>query len=278
MSSSRLWERCSGARVRTRFIPFILSIAILFISASTGFASSLKTLLPDLSENEYSDLLAGSTLIAWPGTAADMRFSPKGEMGEALRTLPEQFKVSVYVESAFLIPGIALSEKIKLDVVNELLNVETLSGVTYYSERRDAITILFDNVYQVAQPGSKTIIAAETLSELPDSLGVFIHLKDSNFGSSWYEMIIKQLGGGLLFSLQNQKPLSFMMIRAFSENDVRMRIIITSVDEGIYVAAICAANPARLASSLVDMYSAMEKRLRAVQGWVVERIAGNLSK
>lgn len=264
--------------MRTRFFAGPLFFGVFFMVANPGFASSLKTLLPGLQETEYSELLNGSTLVAWPRTAADIRFSPQGTMGDVLRALPKEFDVPVYVESSFLVSGIALGEDKKLGIINELLKVETLSGVTYYSERRNGIAVLFDNVYQVAQPGSKTPMETKPLTALPDSLELSVHLRDSNFGSSWYEMSIKRLGEGLFFSLQNQRPLHFMMIRAFSENDVRMRIVIASVDEGTYVAAICAANPAKLAASLVDMYSAMEKRLRAVQGWVVERIAGKISK
>ena len=250
---------------------FLLS-ALLWWLGAAAFASPLRGVAPGLSDKEIASLQAGQTLLESPADAASMRFPPKGVAGSELRALPEQFKVPVYVESAFLVSNGLFDKAEKLRIVNALLAVESLSGVKYYSERKQGIAVLYDDVYRVKAPGSVKRLPPLALTELPESLETFIHLRDSNFGSSWYALELKQAQDALLFSMQNKKPLSFMLLQAFAVDGVRMRVAIVPVDEGIYIAAICAANPAKLAASLVDMYSAMEKRLRAVQGWVVERI------
>ncbi|MDP2790451.1 MAG: hypothetical protein Q8O15_01705 [Rectinemataceae bacterium] len=258
-------------RIDTRLTAFALAIFIGLGGAA--FALPLKDAVPSLSVEDRSALLAGETLVKSLANVEEMRFPPRGNAGNPLRALVEQFKASVYVESAFLVPGIALDAERKLRLVNALLQIETLSGVTYYSERKNGIAVLYDDVYRVQAPGSTKHLPPLVLTELLPALEISIHLRDSNFGSSWYSLGLQRLEEGLLFSLQNQRPLSFLLIRAFSSGDVRMRVVILPVDEGIYIAAICAAEPAKIASSMVDMYSAMEKRLRAVQGWVVGRIA-----
>lgn len=263
--------------MRTKFLRALFAVAALCWLAAAGFLSAgfalpLKEAVPGLSEKELAALAAGQTLLEGPPDAAAMRFPPQGQAGSALRALPEQFKALVYVESAFLVAGHFLDEGKKLKIANALLAVESLSGVTYYSERKQGIAVLYDNVYRVAAPGSSKRLPSLTLTELPETLESFIHLRDSNFGSSWYALELKQMQDALLFTMQNKKNLSFMLIRAFVVDGVRMRVAIVPVEEGIYVAAVCAANPAKMAASMVDMFSAMEKRLRAVQGWVVERI------
>ncbi|HWP68681.1 MAG TPA: DUF6675 family protein [Rectinemataceae bacterium] len=246
--------------------------AVYLLAAAVTFSLPLEEAVPGLSKAELAGLQAGEMLLAWPTGVNDMRFPPLGPTGLALRALPEQFKVSVYVESAFLLRGVALDSRRKLEIINNLLKVESLSGVTYYSERKNGIAVLFDNVYRVETPGSTKRLPPLVLSELPPFLETFIHLRDSNFGSSWYALGFERIGEGLLISLQNRRPLSFMLIRAFPINGVRMRVAILPVEEGVYVAAICAADPGKAAASLVDMDSAMEKRLRAVQGWVVAKV------
>ncbi len=248
-----------------------LIIAYLLASA-VAFSLPLDEALPGLAKEELADLQRGEILVAWPTGAEDMRFPPLGPAGLALRALPDQFKASVYVESAFFIRGVRLDARRKLDVVNNLLEVGSLSGVTYFSERKNGIAVLFDDVFRVEAPGSTKRLPPLVLSELPPLLETFIHLRDSNFGSSWYALDFERAGDGFLVSLQNRRPLNFMLIRAFPTDGVRMRVAILPVDEGVYIAAICAANPGKAAARLVDMYSAMEKRLRAVQGWVVARI------
>lgn len=258
--------------MHTDFRRALLISVLMWWLGAVAFASPLRSTVPDLSNKEIAALQAGQTLLEWPADAAAMRFPPKGLAGSELRALPEQFKAPVYVESAFLISAGLWGASEKLKIVNSLLLVESLSGVTYYSERKQGIAVLYDDVYRVAAPGSTKRLPLLTLTELPDALETFIHLRDSNFGSSWYALEIKQAQDALFFTMRNRKPLSFMLLQAFAAEGVQMRVAIVPVDEGIYIAAICAANPAKLAASLVDMYSAMEKRLRAVQGWVVERI------
>ncbi len=250
-----------------------LALAIFIGLGRAAFGLPLKDAVPSLTQEDLAALIAGGTLVAGPASAAEMRFPPKGELGAPLRALPEKFEASVYVESSFLVPGIALDSEKRLGLVNALLQIETLSGVTYYSERKNGIAVLYDDVYRVQAPGSTQHLPPLILTELPSALEVSIHLRDSNFGSSWYLLGLERLKEGYLFSLQNQRPLSFLLIRAFSSGEVRMRVAVVPVDEGIYIAAICAAEPSKIAASMVDMYSAMEKRLRAVQGWVVGRIA-----
>lgn len=258
-------------RIDTLLIAFVFAIFIGLGGAA--FASPLKETVPGLSKSDFVTLRAGETLLAGPTGSNEMRFPPFGPTGNALRALPDQFKASVYVESAFLISGTILDSRKKLDIVNALLEIESLSGVTYYSERKNGIAVLYDDVYRVQTPGSTKRILPLVLSEVPSSQEISIHLRDSNFGSSWYSLSLGQVGDGLLFSMQNQKSLSFLMLRAFSAGGVRMRVVILPVDEGIYIAAICAADPSKITASMVDMFSAMEKRLRAIQGWVVGRIA-----
>jgi len=258
--------------VHIEFRRALLISAVLWWLGTIGFALPLREAVPGLSEKEIVDLRAGQTLLESPADATAMRFPPKGPAGSALRSLSEQFKAPVYVESAFLVADDLFDASEKLKIINALLDAESLSGVTYYSERKQGIAVLYDDVYRVAAPGSTKRLPPLTLTELPEALETFIHLRDSNFGSSWYALELRQARGALLFTMQNKKPLSFAFLQAFAVDGVRMRVAITPVEEGIYIAAICAANPAKLAASMVDMYSAMEKRLRAVQGWVVERI------
>lgn len=249
-----------------------LCLIAYFLTATVAFPLSLDQALPGLVKAELTELRTGETLIAWPTGAGDLRFPPLGPAGLALRALPERFKAPVYIESAFFLKEIALDPRKRLEAINALLDVDSLSGVTYYSERKNGIAVLFDNVYRVENPGSIKRLPPLVLQAPPSSLETFIHLRDSNFGASWYALGFEWIGDGLLISLENRRPLSFMMIRAFSTDSVRMRVVVLPVEEGVYVAAICAAAPERVIASMVDMYSAMEKRLRAVQGWVVAKI------
>lgn len=252
-----------------------LSILMFFLAAlMPARGTPLAPQVPGLGPKDMTDLVSGAMVTAWPSKAADVRLLPRGAAGSRLAQLAEWDGATVLVESAFLYRGFRLGPTAMLDLVNSLLDIETLSGVTYYSERKNGIAVLFDEVYRVDVPGSTVRIRPSPLSSLPPVLDSTIHLKDSNFGRSWYALSLEQLPDGMVLSLQNHRPLSFMMVQAFPAAAVRMRVAVVPVDEGIYIAALCAADPSKVVSSFVDMYSAMEKRLTAVQGWVVSRLKG----
>ena len=63
-----------------------------------------------------------------------------------------------------------------------------------------------------------------------------------------------------------------MVFRAFDVSGVKIRFTVVPVDEGLLVAGVCAANPSDTASNFVDMFSAIQKRVMAVEGWVLRQV------
>lgn len=235
--------------------------------------TQLSAVAKGLTAAELETLAAGGLLLGGPRNSSEARFATAGAAGRRVAALADTFDGTVNVESARLVRPAEGPPADLGAVAARLLDVETLSGVTYYSERKKGIAVLFDDVYRVDAPGSRT------RAPVPPKVGVVrettIHLKDSNFGSSWYSVRVEETGEGLLFSFANARQLNFMVIRAFDVAGVRMLVQIVPVREGLYVASMCAADPSGAAAAIVDMYSAMEKRLKAVQDWVVARMAGD---
>ena len=81
---------------------------------------------------------------------------------------------------------------------------------------------------------------------------------------------------GFSLSLTNSKPQGLFALRAFDSGALRLRYALLGADEGVYIYALCAADPSPLAEKLVDMFSAAEKRLGAVGGWAAARLVEGL--
>jgi hypothetical protein len=239
--------------------------------AATMQAIPLRGALPALAEGEYARLLEGADLTLGPESPEGLRLIPRGPEGDLIRAATTR-PAGLFVESAFLLKGRLDGEAGRLRLFNALLGVKTLSGVTYYSERRGRETVLFDEVYRVAKVGSYDALADPSFRELPSSAAMTIHLKDSNFGDAWYLLECRSFGSGFQLSLENARPLGIFVVRAFEAGGFRMRLALLEVDEGILVVGVCAADPSPLAASMVDAFSAVEKRLRAVQKWVAGRL------
>jgi len=114
------------------------------------------------------------------------------------------------IGSIFLLRGYDLSEESTLKLINSFAQIDTISGITYYSETRKKITVLFDDVYRVHAPGSRTALPNLYFEELPQYASFFMHVKDVNFGSTWYSLSMAQERDIFIIDLENASPLSFL--------------------------------------------------------------------
>lgn len=250
----------------------IAVISFWCLAGVLGFAQPIAAVLPDLSAKEMESLLANQQLFDDVKPGAPVKYAPSGSQGDSLRALASTPDSKIVVQSAFLLKGKTLSDADRLELFNKLLTIDTLSGVTYFSETRNKVTVLFDKVFRVERSGSHEPLANPHVEKVPDQYAILIHIKDANFGSTWYSLAIESNPSSVVISLENTRPLGIMVFRAFDVSGVKIRFTVVPVDEGLLVAGVCAANPSDTASNFVDMFSAIQKRVMAVEGWVLRQV------
>lgn len=201
-----------------------------------------------------------------------LRLAPEGPEGDYVRRAAASRPAPFFVECAFLVRNASLAGEERRQAFKELTAVESLSAVTYHSALRDRPTPLFSEPMMVTGPGAREALPRAVLPEAPSSAGFDFYFRDANFGPSWFRVEIDGSGPGFSVALTNSRALGIAFIQAFSVGGLRMRFALVPVDEGVLVYGTCAAEPSAATTALVDMWSAMEKRLNAVKGWVVERI------
>lgn len=217
-------------------------------------------------------LFSGQKLFDDVKPGAEVRFAPTWRNGDSLRSLASTPDFKLVVQTAFLLKGRAYTEADRLELFNKLSKIDSLSGVTYYSESRNKETILFDRVFRVAKPGSHKPLPYPQFDVMPANYHMMVHIKDVNFGSTWYSVSIESNSSSITISLENAMPLGMLVLQAFDAGGVRMRFTLVHVDEGLLVSGVCAANPSTAVSAFVDMFSAIQKRVLAVEGWVFKQV------
>lgn len=249
-----------------------IGVLVSFLLVRSLSALSLEASLPEADPAEVEALLGGATVMAYVDKPGALRLAPLGPEGAYVRLASTARPARFFVECAFLVRGASLSNEGRSRVFNELTAVNSLSSVTYHSELRDRATPLFSDPRIVTGPGSRESMPLPASLEAPKSAGFDFYFRDANFGPSWFRVEIDGSGPGFTVALTNSKALGIAFIQAFSVGGLRMRFALVPVDEGLLVYGTCAAEPSPAASALVDMWSAMEKRLNAIRGWIVGKI------
>jgi hypothetical protein len=241
-------------------------LALALVSGVLGSAEPLSRLAPGLGPEELSRLEAGESLTRDAGSG--LTFLPSCPEGRAIGVALAAEPAPVRVECAFLLRDMALAAGDKLALYNAITAVRSLSGVKYFSFSRNRETVLLDDVFRTSAPGSKKRLPDEAAIELPELASLELYAQDANFGPTWYRLCIDSRGPGLALTLVNTEPQGVFFLTAFERGALRLHYAISPADEGIYIYGLCAASPEKGAGWAVDIFSAAQKRLEAIRGWV----------
>ncbi len=259
-------ERVRCGAWTTAIFLFFAALAI-----PTG-AEPLSVLLPGLSGDNLSKVLAGESVILDATETRILTLLPATPEGARIGRVAGNRKSAFLVESIYLAKGIRIDDRLAL--YNALTAIRTMSGITYFSFNRNKETVLYSDVFRTDAPGSMRALADVELQDLPEKSRFDIHIKDINFGSTWYEMTVDTRGDGFEMAMSNSRPIGLVIVRAFDKDSLRTRFAVFQADEGAVIYGVCMADPAPTAAKLVDMYWAVAKRLDAVRQWAMGRLEG----
>jgi len=248
----------------------LAALALALAAGASGGAEPLSRLAPGLRPEELSRLEAGESLTRDAGSG--LAFLPSCPEGRSIAAALAAKPAPVRVECAFLLRGKALAAGDKLALYNAVTAVRGLSGVKYFSFNRNRETVLLDDVFRTDAPGSKKRLPDRAAPSLPGLSSLELHARDANFGPTWYRLVIDSRGPGLSLTLVNTEPQGFLFLTAFERGALRLHYAVSPADEGIYVYGLCAASPAAGADRAVDIFSAAQKRLEAIRGWVARQL------
>jgi hypothetical protein len=260
-------------RKKTIFAVFFFMLCVIHLFAQRGFDDifpnlSLDTRNAAFSESGYvrsGERSSGFELIGG-GTRAGIDIQIiNGVMSK---------NPGYIVESILVIPGAPGSVTL-LDVYNALGNIRDLSGRLYNSETRNQAIPLFEDATRIRSERQTTAIPDPPPARtLPRTETVFIRLKDSNFGNSYYrgEMSLNQ--NGLCYSLTNFRNLTYFLIPVIREGRFTAQLYFEPINEGVLIYSIAGADVSDFVASRIHMPSAIAKRLEVITTWAAEGISG----
>jgi len=172
-----------------------------------------------------------------------------------------------FVEALLVIPG----NKSLLDVYNALGKTRNLKGILYASHSKGENIPLFEEATRLESAKKMTSIPDPApASSVPKTETIFVRLKDTNFGNTYYRADMAADNKGLKFSLTNFRNFSFMLVPVIKEEKFTAQLYFEVINEGVLVYSIAGAEVSDFVASRIDMPSAIRKRLTVIIYWVVD--------
>ncbi|MCX7786766.1 MAG: hypothetical protein N2442_03605 [Spirochaetes bacterium] len=243
-----------------------LIVSIIVFTPSLS-ALSLEDILPQLTQQERTELQEKKELVFYTDGAPDFRFLPSIPLSVRVKTYFQGFSPNVGNEALFLIPYLSTgTTPTLLSLYNRLRAVSTLSGIQYRSSKAKGLRVLFSDVYAVKDLKSKTKIPDPLVQIIPPEESFPIHLVDANFGSEYYEASYLSRDNTIVFGLKNLTSLKYIFPVIGTER-FRTQLLIIPLDTGLLVYGVAAVEASDMVRSLIHLPSAFYKRMEALKNW-----------
>ena len=253
-----------------------LSIFMLFLTLPLGAQTrSFNAIFPGLPPEIRKSVFSGEGYLKSENAASVNNLignGPNGLMPGITKNVTDKIKgkgkeSACFVEALVVISG----NKSLLEVYNALGKIRGLKGRMYESHSRGESVPLFEEATRLESAKKNTPVPDPSpASTIPKTETVYIRLKDTNFGNSFYrgDMVLDK--NGLEFTLTNFKNISFMLVPVIKEEKFIAQLHFEIIDEGILVYSIAGAEVSDFVASRIDMPSAIRKRLGVIISWVTD--------
>ena len=233
----------------------------------------LEHYLQHLSEQDKAKLLEKNELVSYSEGSEglpDFSYLPDIQIAERIRNEFNGFNPNVSDEALFLLPkadGVSL-----LDIHNSLQEISTLSGIQYHSNHYRELRTLFENVYRIESMKNREAQPDKTSTRALSEDRFFLHLKDVNFGSSFYEAVYFNSTTETSIGLKNVTSLRYGFVPLITKENVRFHLAVIPTDDGILVYGICAVRAGSFIREMIHLPSSFYTRLKALRDWLKLRI------
>jgi hypothetical protein len=240
-----------------------------------GQRHSFDDLFPNLDPEKKAQALTG-VLAETREEDFYLRLSPAGELNTKIAGFVlADIRPTCMVEFLAVLPYLDAPLEL-LDLYNAMGKVRGLKGRLYHSSSRNETIPLFEDASRIQGPNKLTSIPdPEKSVVLPATDRVYIRLKDVNFGNSYYQGDISLASGGLLYGLTNFRSLSYGIIPVIRERKFKAQFYVEPIAEGVLVYSAATAEVGGVIAGMVNIPSAIRKRLEVILSWLIDSIAEN---
>ncbi len=259
-------------------------LLVLFFAVFPAFClSSLRDVLPELTDAQIQSLLEGGTIEAY--TVGGEKTSVLAPTGSIAYNMAFDTESLDYAFSEALVSFVPYNDRYKsmsrdesyLEVFNTMQKISTLVGITYRSHSSGgAQEVLFSEASMLSSSNKKDKIADPVYTSVSQRSSAYAYLKDSRFGGNVYKVEYYAYGDEIFLEITNTKAMKYMGFSCVSAGALHMYVDAYLTEEGILVyglAVVYNQKPSvNVLVTTVDLPTAFMKRITSLRNWFVQAV------
>lgn len=266
---------------RVFFVALLVFIVPLFVFAT----NSVLDRMSDFPSWAKEDVLRGETVEFYsvyddyvPSIAFD---NTKGKEKAILDSSKDNALVSgiaTFVPYPEKWNNLTFEEK-KLEIINTLLSVSTIKGITYISySAGEKPKVLFSDAYTLTSKtkGKKAYDVKFEYAPEKYEYEVAAYLKDNIFGGNTYTIDYDIDRDEIFVTITNVSKLKFLFYTAVNEGELNLCVDVLMTDEGIAIFGMATVMDAEeyIKTPITDVHlpSAFTRRITSLKDWFIKEI------
>lgn len=203
-------------------------------------------------------------------------YLPDVPLAENIERRFNEINPDVTVEAYFKIPypeDMLAGADRDLILYNIVREVSKISGVQYFSRRKQDYKTLFDDVYVVDE--EKKPREDPLVDVIPEYDSFPLHMKEANLGRDYYLAEYLYDGVDMSFSLTNTSNMSFI-IKVVGKDNMQIDLLLMPLENEMILYGYCGvklANPG-FVNRIMSPYSSFFRRLYAMEIWFYNTLHG----
>jgi hypothetical protein len=264
-----------GKAISLFFILFFCFVSFLFSQGDPLPSSrrSINEIFPSLDAGTREQVFSPGGYFVSHGNDYQIMNAPGLE--PQTRSALAGIDPSVVVECLVVIPYTSGFME-SVDIYNAIRHIRALKGRLYPSYTQGDVP-LFEDATRIA--GARRTSAVDDpppRNVIPDSETIYIRLKDTNFGNSYYRAQIEKKSRGFTYDLSNNRDLTYIIFPVIKTGQFIAQFYFEPLAEGVLIYGLSGAEVSDFVASKVSMPSAIQKRLEVILSWAVDGVTGRL--
>ncbi len=253
----------------------IIAISLYLSILTLPFAETLKSIFPDLDEQQLSELNSNGEITHYffdnetPDFLFDTPYS-----SQILSDIKE-LNLNIGVESVYFLKT---DQNVPLlDIYNTLLSISTMEGIDYYSQTRNKYRTLYTSSHVIADKTGTKQLQDPLISKLENFKQIYIEQTDTTFGKNIYKTTYRTDGNLIWLEMTNETPMRYSFIRMVDKENISINLLIKKADTGIIFYGITSAKSLKFLGIEKKNKESFYNRMKALYNWFVSQTDSNMN-
>lgn len=246
---------------------------IIITTNAFGVTRSFTDIFPNINEVRKNQVFSPTGYSEFNLASAGLQLLPSSKSGISISIPVLSRRPSFFVENLLICP---YSKKYSglITVYNALSNVQSLSGRVHRNEIPGKDDPVFKETTRIENARKNNPIPdPPPATQIPPAETIYMRLKDTNFGNSYYKAELTATKDELFYTLSNFKTIYAAIFPIIKEDKFIAQLYIEPLSEGILIYSIIGAEIPSLVMPKIDIVSEMiKKRSEVIIDWLIDGI------